>query len=86
MPSRDDLPYDGRIHGNKLVDGHDIEFVIDLLVIDNTVNELRDMARELGVKRQRGDNKRQTAAQIAHQADHKLKVVEGADGLMRITY
>lgn len=78
------MPYDPRIYGNKLVDGHEIEFVIDLLAMDNTVGELRDMAKRLDVKRQRGDNKRETASRIAYQADHRLRVIEDEYGNMEV--
>ena len=84
MFDRDDLPHAPRIRGTRLVDDHEIAFVVDLLVMDNTVAELRKMARDLDVVRQRGDNKRATASQIAHQAGHKLKVVEYEPGLKRV--
>ena len=84
MTGWDGLPYDGRIHGDKLVDGHEIDFVIDLLVMENTAMELREMARELGVSRPRGASKRETASEIAHVADHKLEVVEAPDGTLEV--
>jgi len=84
MFDQDNVPYDRRIRGTRLVDGHEIAFVVDLLVRDNTVAELRKMARDLDVTRQRGDNKRATAAHIAHQAGYKLKVVEEEPGLKRV--
>jgi hypothetical protein len=66
------------------VDGHDVDLVVDLLVMDNTARELREMASELGASRERGANKRETASAIAYQADGQLEVREGPGGELRV--
>jgi hypothetical protein len=70
--------------GTKLVDGHDVDDVADVLARDNTVAELRAMASDLGVSRERGMNKRETAGAIAYQADFMLSVIERADGSLEV--
>lgn len=82
----DDLPYDSRIHGDQLVDGHRIDFVIDLLMMDNTARELRQMASDLGASRERGYDKRETAGAIAHQMGYRLRVVENEYGEKEVRY
>lgn len=64
------------ISGTRLIDGHDIDFVADILVENNTVKELREMAQKHDVQRERGSNKRETAKQILHMAGHHFVVVE----------
>jgi len=72
--------------GKKLVDGHEVDFVIDLLMMDHTVRELRQIASDLNVKRERGDNKRDTAAKIVYQAENRLSVVNTEHNTQEVVF
>lgn len=55
----------------------DQAYAADLLNTNRTVSELRELAKELGVSRKRGDSKRKTAERIAAEVPDKLDIQRG---------
>lgn len=51
----------------------DQAYMADALVTNRNVSELRELAKEVGVSRKRGDSKRETAERIVAEAPDRLE-------------